>query len=334
MLGLALTALTGSAAPAHAAIDIKLATVAPDNTPWSDALRLLVKNINAGTQGEANVRLFLASQLGGELEILDGVKLKTIEMGGISTGSMAAEIPELNVFELPFTWNSSEECYYVLDKVMLPEIQKLFESKGFVAIGWSENGWRHFHTVDKPVNTPEDLAGLKIRSQQNKYHLEFFKALRANARPIGMTEVFNSLQTGQVNAGENSLVLTAATGWAEIIKYVSLTGHIYQPAVIFTKKETWDSWPENVRKVILAEANKAQDDTRRRLTEMEPQLVEIFKARGIQVNEISPENRKLFMEKTAVVKDKFREEFKGGIGERLLNLIEEGKAEYAAKNKK
>ncbi|MCA9774501.1 MAG: TRAP transporter substrate-binding protein [Myxococcales bacterium] len=305
---------------------IKFGTMAPSGTPWEEALKLWSEAVEKRTNGDIDVQLFLAGALGGELQMVEGVQFGTIEAGGFSTGAVSSFIPELDLFELPFMWDSSEECYYVLDHALFKAFEPRFEAKGFKMLAWSENGWRNFFTKTKAIHTPADLKGLKMRSQENRVHQAFWRALGANAVPISTPEVYTALQQGTVDGGENSMVLTAATGWFEVIKYISISRHIYQPAVIVFNKRFWDRLPEGYRQILQEEGAKITFDTRKVLADAEPEFIAGFKEDGIQINELTPEERAQFIEATKGVKG----QFESVIGKDLLDLVQKTKAEYLA----
>lgn len=333
-LGLALAAASLALAAPAAAQDakkakykLKFGTMAPAGTPWEEALKIWETNVEARTNGDVDIQLFLAGSLGGEIQMVEGVQFGTIESGGFSTGSLESFVPEVNVFELPFMWDSSEECYYVLDNFLKEDFGKRFDKKGFKMLGWSENGWRNFFTKKKAIHTPDDLKGLKMRSQENRVHQAFWKALGANAIPISTPEVYTALQQGTVDGAENSLVLTAATGWFEVIKYISISHHIYQPAVIVVNKAFWSKLPADYQKILEEEALTTTFNTRSVLAKTEPEFIESFKQDGILINELTTEERARFIEATKGVKD----QFVGELGADLLALVEKGKADFQAK---
>jgi len=150
---------------AHAAdpIVIKIATVAPEGTPWSDGLSQFKTMVETKTGGAVKVKLFLGGILGDENETVQQTQRGQIQGVAGSTGAIASLVPELNVLELPFLFRTATEADNVLDGAALPVIEKAFRSKGLVLGFWSENGYRSFGTSFGFVKSPADLKGRKMR---------------------------------------------------------------------------------------------------------------------------------------------------------------------------
>ena len=155
-----------------------------------------------------------------------------------------------------------------------------------------------------------------------------WKALEATAIPVSMTEVFSALQTGMVDGADNSLLILSATGWWEAMKYLTVSRHIYQPGVIVGNLKYWKKLPEEYQQIITEEFTKGANFARTELAKFEPEMIEVFKSMGYEVNTLTPEERTLFVEKTKVV----HEQFSGKFSE-ILPLIQKGKQEFREKNR-
>lgn len=308
---------------------IKFGTVAPTDTPWHQVMLGIKKDIEMLTNHRVEFQLFFGGQLGGELQMVEAVQMGVLESWGGSTGALESFVPEFGVFDLPFLWESDDECYYIMDNVLKKPLFDKLEKVNLHGVAWTENGWRNFATRNKPIHTPDDLKGLKFRSQESKVHLAFWKALGANAIPISMAEVFNAIQTGIVDGADNSLIMISATGWWDVLKYVTISKHIYQPAVIVINKEFWYKLPEDIRNAVAKAMTDAQPKIRKALADFEPELIEAYKEKGNIVNVLTPEERALFKEKTKGVAKQFEKQF----GE-VLKLIYSAQEEFRKKHKK
>ncbi len=290
MLSLRILILAGLLLPITAsaqAVKMKLGTVAPQGSPWTESLGAMKKMVKKESEGTLRVKIFPSAQLGDEIQMVEGVQFGTLECAGVSTASIANTVPGMQVFELPFLWESREQAYYIIDNHFRDFFDKKLQAKGMKLIGWSENGWRHFFTKDKPINSPEDLKGLKFRSQESKVHLAFWKALNSTAIPLAMPDVYSALERGMIDGGENTLVLMSATGWAEIVKEVTMTGHIYQPAVLACNKGWYDKLPQKAKDALQKSMTVAEQDMRSRLLEAEKALVDTFR-NDFKINVIVP----------------------------------------------
>ncbi len=323
------------AAPSAQGADVKrvkLGTMAPGGSPWIESLELMSKGLLSRTNNEFKWQIFPGGQLGDEIQMVESTQFGSIECAGVSTGSVANLMPAMQVFEIPFFWESRDEAYYVIDNHFRDYFASELEKIGLVQLGWSENGWRHFYTMgDSIVRKPEDLKGLKMRSQESPVHIAFWKSLGVNPTPLATTEIYQALERGIIDGGDNTLVLIMATGWAEVINNVTISGHIYQPAVMICNKGWWGTVPDAHKQVFYSEMRKGETDMRNRLLESEKELEDLFKTMGKNIVQLTPAERDVFRKRSAgVVNDP---QIRALIGEDVLKLAEQGKAEYRAKNK-
>ena len=300
-------ALLWTTVPAAAEpLKFKVATIAPADSPWDDALKEFKTKVNKQTNGQLVPLLYMGGRLGSEAEMVKQVQFGSTECVGASTGSFASLVPGLDVFELPFLWDSPEQAAEALAKLE-PYFNAEFEKKGMHLVGWSENGWRNFMTEGKPIATIDDLKGLKIRSQENPMHMAFWQSLGAKPVPLPTTEFEKAMKSGLVQGGDNSVVLTAAFGWTNAIKSFTLSRHIYQPAVVVCNKAWVEKLPIDERKIIDGEMEHLQREVAEKLAASEREFLEMFKTQGIVVETLTPEARKAFTAATAGVRQKFAE---------------------------
>ena len=293
---------------------IRLATVAPADTPWHKVLLDIKKSVADKTKGRVNLLLFMGGQLGGEVETLKGCQMGAIEAWGGSTGALETLIPEFGMFDLPFLWKSDDELYYIIDNVLTKPFFDKLEKIGLKGASWTENGWRNIGTRTKAVRLPDDLKGLKIRSQESRVHLAFWKALGAIPIPVPIPDVLSALQTGLVDGADSSIIIMSASGWLDTVKYLTISRHIYQPAVVAFNKEYFNKLPRQTRSILLEEFKKSQALFRKGLKEVEPELLKEYMAKGIEVYELTPGERKEFEDKVRIVQDEFRELFGDFLG--------------------
>ena len=200
------------------------------------------------TNGRYKLQYFTSGALGGEREMLEAVQLGTQDLVITSTGPVGNFVPETRIVDIPFLFRDYDHARKVLDGPIGQEILTKFPAKGLVAITWMENGFRHITNSKRPVNTPEDVKGMKIRTMENKVHMEAFKAMGTLPTPMNMNELFTALQTGTVDGQENPVPVILASKLYQVQKYVTLTGHVYSPALIITSTGLWNK---------LSDADKA-----------------------------------------------------------------------------
>lgn len=283
MSALVACALTLASAEAQDGVyTMKIATVAPEGTPWSDGLVQFKKNAETVSGGKLKVKVFLGGVLGDENETVLQTQKGQIQGVGASTGALATIVPELNVLEMPFLFRSAAEADYVLDGPALPTLEKAFRDRGLQLGFWSENGYRSFGTTFGFIKSPADLKGHKMRAQENNVHLAMYKAFGASPVPIPTTEVLTSLQTGVVDGYDQTPLYASAAQWVSNTKYYTLTNHIYQPAAIVVNKAWFDSLPADIQKVITGTRADLMVKMRKEIRALHPILVANFSAMKVQ----------------------------------------------------
>ena len=321
--------LTGlGTAAAEGAYELKIATVAPDKTPWADLLKTYKANIERASKGRIKVRVFLGGTMGDENETVRMTARGQLSGVGASTGAVASLIDELAAIEIPFQFASANEADYVLDKFLLADMEQRFRAKDLVLGFWSENGFRHFG-ASFPIKTPADLKGKKMRSQESYVHIEMWKALEASAAAIPTTEVTTALKTGSVNGFDQALLYMVAGAWHTSIKYMTLSAHIYQPAVIAFNKGWFEKLPPDLQQLLLDEGRKITRQGRDAIRKMNPTLVKIVQKAGVTVSTLDDAGRQAFIAKTKGVADKVKA--KSAASKQVVELIQRGIAEFRAK---
>jgi len=270
-------------AEAQEPLTLKVASVAPEGTPWADGLTQFKKDVEGGSGGKLKVKAFLGGVLGDENETVQQTARGQIHGVGASTGALASVVPELAVLELPRLFRSAEEADYVLDKVILASAEKAFRDRGLVLGFWSENGYRCFGTNFGFVKTPADLKGRKMRSQESPVHLQMYRSFGATPTPIPVTEVLTSLQTGVIDGYDNTPLFAFAAQWHGSTKFMSITNHIYQPAAIVFNKSFFDKLPADQQKLVLNARTGLGPRMRREIRALTPILVSNLQAMKVQV---------------------------------------------------
>jgi TRAP-type transport system periplasmic protein len=282
-------AATAALAPARAlaqetpAYTLKIATVAPTGTPWTEGLNEFKKMVEGGAGGRMKVKVFAGGTLGDENETVTSTQRGQIQGVGASTGALASLVAELNVLELPFLFKSATEADHVLDNVVLSAMETAFKSRGLVLGFWSENGYRCFGTNYGFIKTPTDLKGHKIRSQENPAHIEMYRAFGASPVPIPTTEVLTSLQTGVVDGYDNTPLFAQAAQWMSVTKYFTLSRHIYQPAAIVFNKAWFEALPADLQALLLSARTTLVAKMRKQIRALDPILVQNLAAMNVQV---------------------------------------------------
>lgn len=238
------------------------------------------------TNNRYKLQYFPAGALGGEREMLEAVQLGTQDMIITSTGPVGNFVPETRIVDIPFLFRDYAHARKVLDGPIGQEILTKFPAKGLVAISWMENGFRHVTNSKRPINTPQDLAGLKIRTMENKVHMEAFKAMGSLPTPMNMNEVFTALQTGTVDGQENPIPVILANKLYTVQKYLSLTSHVYSPALLIINKGLWDKLSAADKTSFQEAAKIALVANRKKVNEDEANGIAVIEKAGTLVNKV------------------------------------------------
>ena len=332
LCAIALTAFVALPASAEAEYTLKVGSVAPEGTPWADMLDRLRKQLEKNANGRIKAKAFLSGKLGGEREMVDDTKKGTLQMFGGSIGAIASlHAPELGVYELPFIFGSDAEADYVMNATR-EKVTKILDNKGFVMSMWAENGWHGYGTKKradgsvKCIQSPDDLKGLKMRSQEAIIHIDTYKAFGASPVEMAVPEVLAALQTGTVDGYSNTPLFSFSTSWYSGIDAFAYTKHIYQPGVLVYSKKWFDTLPADLKTVLL-NRDEEKDGFRsvRMLTEP---LLENLKAAGKTVCTLDAQQTAVFAAKAKPVWDAFAK--KGPAYKDMLDAVLKAKADFSA----
>jgi TRAP-type C4-dicarboxylate transport system substrate-binding protein len=312
---------------AHAAppITLKLASAAPAGTPGEALLKEYKKNVEARAGGRLKVKLLLGAAADDGRENVRRCKDGQVQAAAASLGAASQVAPELAVVELPFLFRTFDEADEVVDAVLGPGLDPILKDAGLVLGFWSENGFRHFALKAGFVKSPADLAGKKMRAQENQVHLEMYRNLGASPVPVPNTEVLPALKDGTVEGFDQTLVGMLAKGWQAAIKFVTLTGHIYQPSIVVFNKAWFEGLPADLQAILLEEGKAVQTRGRAQARVAVKKQVKQLTDAGIQVYEPSDAERAGFEKATAPGRQSFRKT----VGKRGAKLLDEAEAAIA-----
>ncbi len=311
-LCLAAAALPG---PAGAAITLKYGHVSPPSHGQNLGVEAFARFVTEQTKGEIVVKNFPMGQLGGERSLAEQVQAGTLEMATISTAVLENFVPQVAVMDLPFVFPSREAAHAVIDDPAWQE--KLFSylpAKGFVGIGWTENEFRDITNNKRPVRTPADVKGLKIRVMESPVYIDTFKALGASPVGIPFPEIYNALQQGVIDAQENPLYTSILIKATEVNKYVTKTGHILTECIQIVSPEVWDSLTPEQKRIFKEGAKLAlkvnREETAKqtaKLPKLNVSVDEYAKANGVEVITLTPAERQAFVDAVKPVWAKYRQ---------------------------
>jgi tripartite ATP-independent transporter DctP family solute receptor len=163
------------------------------------------------------------------------------------------------------------------------DILAKFPSKGIIALGWTENGFRHMTNNKHPIVKPADAAGLKMRTMENKVHMDGYKTFGIQPTPMAFPELFGALQQGTVDGQENPIPVILSSKFAQVQKHLSLTGHVYSPALLLLAPKTWNKLTDADKKIFTAAAQKAGAAQRKKVNDDEASGIAQLEKDGMKV---------------------------------------------------
>ncbi|QBF34290.1 TRAP transporter substrate-binding protein [Thalassococcus sp. S3] len=224
-----------------------------------------------------------AGQLGGERDMIEGLQIGSVDMVITSTGPLGNFVPEVYALDLPFLFRDYDHARTVLDGEIGQELLEKMRDADLVGLAWTENGFRHVTNSQRPINTPEDLNGLKLRTMENRVHMEAFQNMGAAPTPMAFPELFSALQQGVVDGQENPVVVITTSNFWEVQNHVSLTGHVYSPAIILVSPILWDGLSEEEQGWFREAAAASVEATRAEVLRLEEEGIELMRAQGMEV---------------------------------------------------
>lgn len=289
---LAITAAAALATTGVSAQDFKDRTARfghgmADTHPAGQAAKRFAADMEKASGGKMKISVIANQALGPDPQMLAGLQ------GGVQqfyTGSalaMLGQVKELGFQDVPFLFNTEAEAHAVFDGPVGDHLNAKLSAVGIHVLGWWENGFRHITNSRRPVNTLDDLKGLKLRTQPNPLTLDAFKAIGANASPLPWSELFVALETKAFDGQENPVVLMYTQRFYEVQKYMTLSGHVYSPLIFAVSKKYWDSLSPAEQKAMNEAARSATEFQRKTTAAEAGSALQGMKDKGVQVTQFS-----------------------------------------------
>ncbi len=287
--------------------ELKFGHVGEPGSLFAKSAEEFANRANGKLGAKAKVVVFGSSQLGGDKELLQKVKLGTVDFALPST-VMSSESDLFGIFEMPYLVKDRKHMNAIEKELFWPRLAPEAEKKGLNIIAVWENGYRHITNNRRPIKVPADLQGIKLRVPEGKWRVKMFQAYGANPSPMKFSEVFTALQTGVMDGQENPFSQIVSSKFQEVQKYLSLTGHVYTPAYVAVGSKKWASLPADVRKVLEDTAKELQAFVYATAEKDENDLLGKIKAAGVQVNEA---DKAAFVQASKAVYEEFGKEVAG-----------------------
>ena len=273
--------LAGSALAAE--MELKFGHVGAPGSLFAASVDEFAKRVNAQMKGRVKIATFGSSQLGKDKELLQKLKLGTVDFA-LPSSVMSTVSDQFGLFEMPYLVQSRDHMKRIEKEIFWSQIAPSAEAKGYKVLAIWENGFRHITNNLRPIDQPGDLQGIKLRTPKGAWRVKMFKSYGANPTPMAFSEVFTALKTGVIDGQENPFAQIYSAKFQEVQEFLSLTGHVYTPAYVLVGKKKWDSLPADIRADLERIAKESQSYVYDTAAALETDLLDKLKAGGMKVN--------------------------------------------------
>ncbi|MDY8108939.1 TRAP transporter substrate-binding protein [Fulvimarina sp. 2208YS6-2-32] len=303
------TLLAGAAAitlgTAANAADWRGWNIHPEGYPNTVALEKFAKDVTDRTEGRVTAQVYNNAVLGDQPDAIDQVRNGALDFANFNLGPMGEFVPSINVLSLPFLFTGVDQMHAVMDGEIGQRFSDDMSNEGIISLAWFDSGARSFYDTKKPIETPADLDGLKIRVMNNQLYVDMVDDMGGNATPMAYGEVYQSLKTGVLDGAENNFPSFESSNHYEVAKFYSLSEHLILPECVCISKTSWDSLTPQDQEIVRQAAVEAALEQRKLWAEQEKASRRKVEEAGVTINEIA--DKTPFQEKMKPVYDGFLE---------------------------
>lgn len=285
---------------------IRIAYLVPEEQSSHVAAETFKEKLESESNGRLKVELYPNGQLyNSDREAIEAVQLGNIEMTIPAVAPLASFNDKFLVFDLPFLFNSNDAAYTALDGELGQELLADLEKDNLKGLVFGENGFRHMSNNNGPVESPEDLKGLKLRTLENPLHTDTFKSFGANASPFAFGELYTALQQRTYDAMECPISLYYTNKFFEVQDYLTLSGHVYAATILLMNNDFYKKLPTDLQELVTVASEEYRAEQRQLAQKQDVEFLDKLKENGMQVNDLTEEQRNAFREAAKSVYDKY-----------------------------
>ncbi len=288
-------------------IVFKIAHQDSDDAPSNQMLQDVEKYVEEKTDGKVDIQLYPNGIMGSDREVLEGIQLGTVQMSNMGSSVLSTYGEKFSIFEIPFLYKDFEAICNAYDGELGEIYNDWLAEEDFLCLGILTYGWKGLSNNVRPVSSPADMTGMKVRVMEVPMYIDTFKALGANPTAMSWNEIYTGLQQGTIEAQDNSPELTYTAKFHEVQKYYTNLNHVQGNGLLLVKKSYFESLPEDVQTVIQEAFDQEIQKQRARSVEDEQMYIQNMIDEGIQFTDLTDEQRAKFSEKVTSVHDHFRE---------------------------
>lgn len=298
----------------EAEFKIKVGLVTPEPDIATRSMRHFEEKVKEMSDGRIEVEIFPGGTLGGSADIFNGVQDGSIEMCVNIYPPFAQFTDAFLLYNLPYLFSNKEVAFEFLDGETAKGIAESIEGKGFKQLAVFDGSYRNVSNNASAVHHPDDLKGLKIRTLNNPVQIDYFKAYGANPTPLPYGDIYVGLQTKTIDGQENSFSNIRSMKFNEVQKYVTDTKHAFDPVGMFINTDIYNSYPDDIKKIIDEAAMSTQKFNRDLAKQLEEEAIGVIKE-TTEITYLTDEERQVFIDMAMPTYKNFEEK----IGKELLD---------------
>ncbi|MEY8336756.1 DctP family TRAP transporter solute-binding subunit [Lachnospiraceae bacterium 62-35] len=310
---------SGSAAKSGGGDNIKLSLFAgsiPENTPTGGALKVMADYINENSDGTLTATAFYDTALGDATSMVQGLQQGTVDIGVSGTAYFSGLVPEVEVFQLPFLFSDLEQARAAVEGPAKDAIFEKLSQSGIIGLAFWENGFRELSNNVRPIKTPDDMQGIKMRTLPAEVQVKTWEAMGALPATIDASELYTALQQGTVSAQDNPLHEIASRKFYEVQPYITLTDAVYTPFLMAMSETTWNKLSDAQKEVIMEAAKVGKEEQLRLTDEAQASAKQTLIDNGCTIEEAP--DKEAFKEKAMPTWSLFTDQY----GTELVDMIQ------------
>jgi TRAP-type transport system periplasmic protein len=310
------------AAPAAAQTIMKIAYTVQADGHIGKGMQKFAEIVEKNSQGSIKVQLYPNGVLGTDRQTMEQLQMGTIHGNNNSTGPVSTFVPRVGVFDLPFLFADRQKAYEVLDGPIGQELlDKDLPKAGFVGLCYLENGFRNLTNSRREIVTLDEMKGIKIRTMDNKLHVDLWSTLGVNPTPMDITQVYSAMEQRVIDGQENPVNIIQANKYNEVQKYMTLTGHVYSAQIFMVSKIWFDKLSDKEKQVVKAAAVETRDYQRKIAQQMEKDGFDYLKSKGMMIMDLKPGEKAKIQAMLKPFYDKYKQQIGADLVDKVLAAV-------------
>jgi len=296
-------------------VTLRLGHILPEGALYDVAAVKYAEVLSKNSGGRIKVDIYRSGQLGFERDLIEGMRLGTIDAGVITAAPLAGFEPRFMVLDLPFIFKSRESAFKVMDGDVGKKLFGYLEAQNLKPLAFFDAGWRAVVSTRKPLAKPEDYPGSRFRVMENPLYVATFKSLGVNATPLNFGEVYTGLRQGTIDSLDLPIYVVYSAKIYEVAKYMALTEHMLTPVVLMMSGSKFKSLPPDLQSAVVKSAQEITQWQRDLADKTNGEL--LAKLRDLKMEIVPVQNKRVFQDRM----DAVYKEFEGKIGKDLIEAV-------------